>query len=316
METLQAKITKMTTAQATYVIDQTKTSLQDTMHQTVCLPDGRTLGYAEYGDPAGKPVIHCHGSNSSRLERPSDESILTKLNIRLVVPDRPGHGLSDVHPGRSLHNWADDVVTLADHLQLEQFAISGYSAGGPHAAVCAYKLADRVTKLGLISSIAPLDRANPFEDVSLGGRFAVYLGQRALWLLNLAAPLQAWLIGTNPAWVIDRFVLTLPTADQESLADITARRRLEDTTVEAYRNGGAGPVEDIRVYTAPWEFRLDQIRVPTYIWQGGSDHTATPSNGRYLANQIPHSHYTLYPDEGHYMIARHWQEILQILVAE
>ena len=38
--------------------------------QTLGLEDGRTLGYAEWGDPSGVPLVHFHGSSSSRLERP------------------------------------------------------------------------------------------------------------------------------------------------------------------------------------------------------------------------------------------------------
>jgi hypothetical protein len=30
------------------------------------LPDGRKLAYAEYGKPDGHPVMHFHGSMSSR----------------------------------------------------------------------------------------------------------------------------------------------------------------------------------------------------------------------------------------------------------
>jgi hypothetical protein len=32
------------------------------------LSDGRSVGYAEYGDPMGKPVLHFHGFPSSRFE--------------------------------------------------------------------------------------------------------------------------------------------------------------------------------------------------------------------------------------------------------
>ena len=28
---------------------------------SLTLPDGRTLGYAIYGDPVGLPVVNCHG---------------------------------------------------------------------------------------------------------------------------------------------------------------------------------------------------------------------------------------------------------------
>ena len=44
----------------------------DRTNQTITLKNGRTLGYAEYGDPEGKPVFHFHGSSGSRLEHPPD----------------------------------------------------------------------------------------------------------------------------------------------------------------------------------------------------------------------------------------------------
>src|SRR4051794_41914942 len=41
---------------------------------SVRLPDGRTLAFAEWGDPDGRPVLGCHGSPSSRLERHVEDS--------------------------------------------------------------------------------------------------------------------------------------------------------------------------------------------------------------------------------------------------
>ncbi len=32
------------------------------------MPGGRLLGYAEYGDPAGAPIIYFHGFMGSRLD--------------------------------------------------------------------------------------------------------------------------------------------------------------------------------------------------------------------------------------------------------
>src|ERR1700748_2811602 len=36
--------------------------------QTMTLPDGRTLGYSEYGHPNGYPLVYLHGYPSSRFE--------------------------------------------------------------------------------------------------------------------------------------------------------------------------------------------------------------------------------------------------------
>jgi hypothetical protein len=41
--------------------------LQDKTNQTLTLKDGRALGFAEYGDPQGKPILEFHGNPSSRL---------------------------------------------------------------------------------------------------------------------------------------------------------------------------------------------------------------------------------------------------------
>lgn len=42
--------------------------------------------------------------------RHPDPSIATALHVRLIVPDRPGMGLSDGKPGRGLLDWPADVV--------------------------------------------------------------------------------------------------------------------------------------------------------------------------------------------------------------
>lgn len=45
----------------------------------VILPDGRRLAYAEYGDPAGAPVLVFHGMPGSRFQRHPDASIAWTL---------------------------------------------------------------------------------------------------------------------------------------------------------------------------------------------------------------------------------------------
>jgi hypothetical protein len=70
----------------------------DKTDQTLKMKDGRTLGFAEYGDLKGKSVFHFNGSGGSRLEHPVDKSILTQLGIRYISTDRPGHGISTPQP--------------------------------------------------------------------------------------------------------------------------------------------------------------------------------------------------------------------------
>lgn len=113
------------------------------MHRCVLLPDGRRLGYAEYGDSGGSPVFFLHGQPGSRLGRHHDESIATGLGARIVAVDRPGYGLSDYQSGRRLVDWPADVVALAEALNLGRFAVASVSNGGPYALACAALVPER-----------------------------------------------------------------------------------------------------------------------------------------------------------------------------
>src|SRR4051812_7546059 len=93
------------------------------------LADGRKLGWSESGNPQGKPVFFLHGFGTTRVVCPPDAPALAN-NLRLIAPDRPGIGLSDPMPGRSLLDWPSDVAELADHLGIERFSIVAWSGGG------------------------------------------------------------------------------------------------------------------------------------------------------------------------------------------
>lgn len=101
--------------------------------QRIRLRDGRTLAYAEFGAPAGLPVIYCHGIPSSRAEGELTlrGSCAAQLGLRVIVPDRPGMGGSDFQPKRRVIDWPSDVVELVDALQLGRFAMLGSSGGAP-----------------------------------------------------------------------------------------------------------------------------------------------------------------------------------------
>ncbi len=60
----------------------------------VALRDGRSLAYAEWGDPLGRPVVLFHGQPGSRLLCP-DADATESAGVRLITVDRPGYGRSD-----------------------------------------------------------------------------------------------------------------------------------------------------------------------------------------------------------------------------
>ena len=108
-------------------------------YQTTTLPDGRTLAYAEYGDPDGRPLFFFHGFGGTHLGWGYLESNCDALNagVRIISPDRPGTGRSTFMPNRQFTDWPADVTALADALGLDRFGVLGVSGGGPYALACA-----------------------------------------------------------------------------------------------------------------------------------------------------------------------------------
>ena len=57
------------------------------------------------------------------------------------------------------------------------YAVSGWPFGGPYAAVCAYKIPHRLTAVGLIAGIAPLNRPGATKIMMRLGRLILGLGK-------------------------------------------------------------------------------------------------------------------------------------------
>lgn len=90
---------------------------------TLLLPDGRKLGYAEYGSPTGRAVLFVHGHPGSRVEAAHLHDLGVQLEARIIAPDRPGVGWSSPQPDRTLLDYPKDLEHLADHLKLERYGV-------------------------------------------------------------------------------------------------------------------------------------------------------------------------------------------------
>ena len=124
------------------------------------LADGRALACLQLGDPAGPPVLYCHGYPGSRLEARVAAAAAGRLGLRLLAVDRPGFGQSSFQPGRTVGAWAGDVAALADQLGLGRFSIVSISGGAPYALACAALLSDRLDRVALLCPLGPLGVAD------------------------------------------------------------------------------------------------------------------------------------------------------------
>ena len=284
--------------------------------KVIHLQDGRSLGYAEYGDPAGKPVFFFHGWPGSHLQRHPNDSIAFELGVRLITIDRPGYGLSAFKPGRKLLDWPDDVLELADTLGIDRFVAIGLSGGGPHLLACAYKIPQRLARAIVVSGLAPVNWQGATQGIDRSSRVAVALVKHAPeWLIRAALGPTVRKTAQDPEHAVKNIPASLPQADKDVFArpDMQVMDRAD--LVEAYRQGVRGVAQEISILLHPWGFRLEDIGVPVKLWHGEEDITVPLNMGKYTLRTIPQCEATFIAGQGHLVLFNYWQEILSQAVS-
>ena len=284
----------------------------------VTLRDGRSLAYVEYGSPTGVPIIHCHGVPSSRAEGALvvDAAVMTALGIRMIVPDRPGVGLSDPQPNRRIVDWPDDVRALASHLNLQRFVVVGSSGGAPFALACGVALPEHVCAVGIIGGMAPADVPGVLSHFSPPLRAMLRLSRVAPLLLRGLFRLNLRALRNGGARAGARMAAMAPEPDRTLFQQAQIQRGFTECFAEACVRGTRGPTNDVALIARPWEFDVASIRVPVLLWHGERDRNVPVECGRYLAALIPQCRATFYPDDAHLSVPlRHQEEIYAALLA-
>lgn len=297
-----------------------QTAPADRLRQTFRLPDGRALGYAEYGDPHGRPLFYFHGWPSSRIEFGGldGDALAARLGVRVIAPDRPGFGLSDFQPGHRFLDWPDDVGRLADHLRLERFAVMSYSAGSPYAAACAFATPERLTAVGIVSGLGlPLSAPGATAGMpTLMLWTTARLHSRLTWLLF------KMMKGSLAAAPRDQLPASAKQAmmSEADFAFVREHRTVLgnnlDGGMEALRQGGYGPAQAASLYWRPWGFALEDIRVKVHVWHGEADVNAPfAAHARALARRLPNVEAQFYPGEGHLSLIHKQREAIVATLA-
>lgn len=278
------------------------------------LPDGRQLAWCERGDPGGTIVFAFHGLPGSRLQVHPDESIAYAAGARVIHVDRPGWGQSDAQPGRQIGDWPNDILRLADHLQVDRFAVAGVSGGGPFAVACAAQLGDRLTRTAIISGVGPpcsMLSAKSWE-VRTGFRAAASVPSVIAPVLAASAVIGARV----PGFFLDRLIARVPACDREILRQRDIRCMLISDIAEAFRNGHHAFLEDLQLEARPWGIAFEQVSCPVALWHGAADTIVPPSATAALAALLPKATVRIFPGAGHFFVFEVWREILDWLLAD
>ena len=289
------------------------------LNQLLQLPDGRNVAYNEYGASNGEPLFYFHGSPGSRIEATlyMSEEMLQSLDVRLIAVDRPGMGLSDFQPRRSLLDIPNDILALADHLGIERFSILTYSLGGPYGFACAFAIPQRLHKVGIVSGAALFTEAELMKNINEGTRRFLTLPREKPLLSHLFIGIT---LGVMPRIAPNRFIaqanLLLPKPDRALLStDPVLQKGFVNTVREATKQGTRGVFHESLLTVTDYGFRLQDIQTPIMLWHGEADKNIPVEMARFAAAAIPKCEAKFYPNEGHLsLFKKHAQEIVRALM--
>ena len=118
--------------------------------------DGCEMAYQDVGQG---PVVLFGHSYLWDSEMWAPQIAQLSQSFRCIVPDLWAHGESDSAPlsTRSLQDYAQQILALMDHLEIDQFAIVGLSVGGMWGAEVVAMAPRRVNAIALMDTFVGLE---------------------------------------------------------------------------------------------------------------------------------------------------------------
>jgi pimeloyl-ACP methyl ester carboxylesterase len=270
--------------------------------EQLTLSDGRTLDY-RVSRPKGMGLVFHHGTPGAATPVGAIDRAAHERGLRVIAISRPGYGKSSRKLGRSVADVVTDTAQVLAALGVEECLVAGWSGGGPHALACAARL-EGVRAALVIAGVAPY-RADGLDFLAgMGEDNIVEFGAA----LEGDDALQAFLErlypdmkDVTPEGIVESLRSLLPAVDRAALTDEFG----EDMAAsfrEALRVGVDGWFDDDMAFVGSWGFGLDEVRVPTSLWQGDADLMVPFAHGGWLAAHVPAVSAHLMAGEGHLSI--------------
>lgn len=288
---------------------------------SLTLPDGRKLAYAEFGQPDGYPVLYCHATPSSRLEPLFiGDDDFSRFGLRVICPDRPGMGLSDFQSHRGFSDWPKDVAFLTETIGLNQFSVLGVSGGGGYAAVCAAKIPEKLCKAVIASGSWRID-SKAVKTIGFPMNLMWRVTIHAPFLLPFVLKTMTKMMSQPPKGGFEQASAQpneiLPAADHAVMAQpgrIAINQRILN---EVMRQGTKGPAWDYRLCVREWDFDPAEIQIPLTLFHGEQDKNYPLALAQRVANILPRAQLVTYPEDAHISTyINHFDEIAKALMPD
>lgn len=118
--------------------------------------NGRTVACIDYGPARGRPLILMHGYYTGRLAPPPLQAAFAAAGRRVIVPQRPGFGLTSPASGDYLAVARDDMALVLDRLNCPAAAILVRDGGAAIALAFGADFPERLEQGILLNPRRPM----------------------------------------------------------------------------------------------------------------------------------------------------------------
>jgi pimeloyl-ACP methyl ester carboxylesterase len=272
-----------------------------TTSQTLTRPDGRTVGYVDYGPAEGFPVVWCHGGPGSRLEPSQAASQAAAAGLRPIGIDRPGYGLSTPQPGRSIAGWVPDALAVLAALSVDRFAAAGVSTGGAYTLALAALVPERVR--AVVACCALTDMRWPEGRQMMDNPAAKGLWDAPDREHALAAAAATFGEDGSKMFGDPDVAPNLAPADMALFSDPEWLAAMGESMREMFACGVQGYTDDRLADGVGWvSFDVRSVRCPVLVLHGALDTIVPVAQARHTASIVPDAGLRVVDDQGHLSI--------------
>lgn len=235
------------------------------------------------------PILLLHGTGAS-LHTWDGWTAALKQQRRVIRVDLPGFGLTGPEPNRnySIERYAEFVLAVADHYQLDQFHLAGNSLGGRIAWYTAALNPQRVQRLVLVDASG----GYPLQAQSVPLAFQIASNPMLSGMMNYILPRSVIRrsvenVYGDPSLVTDQqvdlyFAMAVRAGNRQALADRFAQDPLDNPQLVARERA-----------------MIQQLRQPTLILWGALDRLIPVHHADLYAADLAHHQVHIFAELGH-----------------
>jgi pimeloyl-ACP methyl ester carboxylesterase len=198
--------------------------------------------------------------------------------------------------------------------------MQGVSGGGPYALACAHALpASKLACVTIVCGLGPVSEIGMrgarwvnWLGFAFGYRYAPSFLNRLFWRSQICARVELskderlashMREFANPKSVSEK-------KDQAAMTDEVNARRFLRSSAEAFAQGYDGALQDGKVLSSMWGFRIEDIRseLPMDLWYGRLDVNVPLNHGETIARRLSGRVTLRVEEETHASIFFNWRE--------